>query len=323
MTDRSATPRGRAHGDGVHVSPVTPAEDLRSIALNRISWGAVLAGTVIALVAHLILNMIGIGVGASTLNPGAGPGENPSAEGFSIGAAVWWTASGIVAALLGGYSAGRLSGRPKEATAGWHGLSSWALTTLIIFYLLSSAIGGVIGGAYRGLSNITSGVASAAGGTIQTAAQTAAPALATAADPFSTIEQSIRGAGGSADPTAMREAAVASVRAAVAGTEQDAAKARDRAAEALAKAQNIPVDEAKARLSEYEQQYRGAVEAAKRKSTDAAAAATKAVSRAALLGAVALLLGAVGAWFGGRMGSINPTVTYGTGAASLEPVPRT
>jgi len=283
----------------------------------------VLAGTVIALVAQLILNMIGIGVGASALDPGAGPGENPSAEGFSIGAALWWTASGIVAALLGGYTAGRLSGGPKEATAGWHGLSSWALTTLIIFYLLSSAIGGVIGGAYRGLSNITSGVASAAGGTIQTAAQTAAPALATTGNPFSTIEQSIRGAGGSADPAAMRDAAVAAVRAAVAGTDQDAANARDRAADALAKAQNIPVDEAKARLSQYEQQYREAVEAGKRKAKDAAAAATKAVSRAALLGAVALLLGAVAGWFGGRMGSINPTVTYGTRTAALEAAPRT
>jgi hypothetical protein len=320
MTDRFDTPRDRDNRGGVHFSPVTPAEDLRSIALNRISWGAVLAGVVVALVAHLILNMIGIGIGASTLDPGAGPSENPSAEGFSIGAAVWWTASGIAASLLGGIAAGRLSGRPKDTTAAWHGVSSWALTTLIIFYLLSTAIGGVIGGAYRGLSGVAAGVTSAAGGAVQTAAQTAAPALANAADPFSSIEQSIRAAAGTNDPTAMRDAAIASVRAAVAGKGEDA---RTRAAEALANAQGIPADEARARLAQYEQQYREAVDAAKRKATETASVAAKTVSRAALFGALALLLGAAAAWFGGRMGAVNPTLTSGPEWASLNTAPRT
>jgi hypothetical protein len=33
------------------------------------------------------------------------------------------------------------------------------------------------------------------------------------------------------------------------------------------------------------------------------------VSRAALIGALSLLLGGVAAWFGGRMGAVEPTVT--------------
>jgi hypothetical protein len=96
------TPRQRGYLDATHVSPVTPAEDARTIMINRISWGAVLAGVVVALVAQLILNMIGIGIGASTLDPGAGAAENPSARGFSIGAGIWVLVSGIVAALAGG-----------------------------------------------------------------------------------------------------------------------------------------------------------------------------------------------------------------------------
>jgi hypothetical protein len=83
------------------------------VLLNRVSWSAVLAGVVVALVAQLILNMLGIGIGASTLNPGAGAENNPSASGLSIGAALWWTISGILAALAGGFTAGRLSGQPK------------------------------------------------------------------------------------------------------------------------------------------------------------------------------------------------------------------
>ena len=39
------------------------------------------------------------------------------------------------------------AGKPKESTAGWHGLTAWALTTLVIFYLLTTTVGGLVGGA--------------------------------------------------------------------------------------------------------------------------------------------------------------------------------
>jgi hypothetical protein len=80
----------------------------------------------------------GIGVGAATLNPAGGAGDNPSAQSFSIGAGIWWTLAGIIASFAGGYASGRLSGKPKDGTAGWHGLTTWALTTLGIFYLLAA-----------------------------------------------------------------------------------------------------------------------------------------------------------------------------------------
>ena len=108
------TPRNRGDCNAPHVSAVTPADDARSVLINRVSWGAVLAGVVVALVAQLILNMIGIGIGAATLDPGAGAEQNPSARGFSIGAAAWWAVSGILAALAGGFAAGRLSGHPRK-----------------------------------------------------------------------------------------------------------------------------------------------------------------------------------------------------------------
>jgi hypothetical protein len=296
------TPRNQGDRNAPHVSAVTPADDARSVLINRVSWGAVLAGVVVALVAQLILNMIGIGIGAATLDPGAGADQNLSARGFSIGAAAWWAVSGILAALAGGFAAGRLSGQPKEATAAWHGLTSWAFTTLVIFWLLTSTVGGLIGGAYRGLT-------SAAGGAIQTAAQTAAPALAANAGPFEEVERTMRGAMGGNDPAALRDGAVAALRAAATGDAQQADVARTRAVEALAKAANIPVEEARTQVKTYEQQYRQGVEATRREATEAAATATKAVSRAALIGALSLLLGAVAGWFGGRMGAVEPTIT--------------
>ncbi len=53
------------------------------------------------------------------------------------------TLSGILAALAGGYTAGRLAGAPKESTAGWRGLTTWALTTLVIYEVCGISLGKV------------------------------------------------------------------------------------------------------------------------------------------------------------------------------------
>ncbi len=305
--DHPDTPRNRGDDDAPHMSPVTPAEDVRTMVINRVSWGAVFAGAVLALVTQLILNMLGIGVGAATLDPVSG--NNPSATAFSMGAGIWFAVAGILAALAGGYAAGRLSGAPKESTASWHGLIAWAVSTVVVFYLLTTAIGGLVGGAYRGMTSLVGGAATTMGSTAQTATQVAAPNLQGAADPFSSVEQSIRGASGGNDPAALRDASVAAVRAAITGDEQKAREARDRAAQVLAKAQNISVEEASKQVQQYEQQYRQAVDQAKQQATQAADVAATGVSRAALFGAISLIIGALAAWFGGRMGAVEPTVT--------------
>ena len=307
MTDLPDTPRNRGESDAPHLSPVTPAEDVRTMMLNRINWGAVLAGVVVALVTQLLLNLLGIGVGAATLDPGTG--DNPSASSFSIGAGIWWTLSGIIASFAGGYAAGRLAGKPQESTAGWHGLTAWAFTTLVIFYLLTSTLGSVLGGSLNAVSSAVGGVGRAVGSTAQTAAQAAAPSLSRVTDPFTSIEQSVRQASGGNDPAALRDAAVAAMRAALTGDEGKAQEARDRAAQALARAQNIPVDQARNQVQQYEQQYRQAADQAKQQATQAARTASRAVSRGALFGSLALILGALAAWFGGRAGTVDPTLT--------------
>lgn len=298
-THSGNTPRARGDKDAPHMTAITPAEDVRTVLINNISWGAVFAGVAIALVTQLLLNMLGIGVGAATVDPATG--DNPSATAFSVGAALWWTIAGIVAAFLGGHAAGRLSGRPKESTAGWHGLTAWAVTTIIVFFLLTSTLGAVLGGALGALKSTVGGVGRAA-------VETAAPAIANT-DVFGDIERQIRERSGGTDPQALRDAAVSGMRALVLGDQAQADAARERAAEALARAQNISVDEARAQVAQYEQQYRQAVEQAKQKATQTAEVAADATAKGALFGFIALLLGAIAAWFGGRMGAVDPTMT--------------
>jgi hypothetical protein len=297
---QSDTPRTRGESDAPLTSPVTPSEDARTVLLNEISWGAVFAGVVVALVVQLLLNMLGLGIGVATIDPGTA--DNPEVRTFSIAAGVWWTVAGIIAALAGGYAAGRLAGRPKESTAGWHGLTAWAFTTLVIVYLLTTALGSALGGAF-------SVVSGAVGGLGRTAAQTAAPVIAQSTDPFANIERSVRQATGGSDPAALRDAAVAALRAALTGDPGQAQRARENAAQAIARAQNIPIEQARDQVAQYEQQYRQAMEQMRTQATRAAEAAADVVSRGALFGFVALVLGAIAAWFGGRAGAVEPTIT--------------
>jgi hypothetical protein len=300
------TPRIR---DAPPTSPAIAAEDVRTIMLNRISWGAVFAGVVIALATQLLLNLLGMGIGAAALNPVAG--DSPSATSFSIGTGIWFALSSILAALAGGYAAGKLAGVPNESTGSWHGLTTWALATLVVFYLLSSTLGGILGGAYRGMTNVLGGVAGAVSSTAQTAALVAGPSVSNMTDPFSSIEQSLRSAIPGNDPAALRDAAIVAVRAAVTGDPQQAVEARERAAHTIAHAQNISVEDARRQVQQYEQQYRQTVDRAKQQAMQVADTAAKTVSAAAWLGFITVLLGAIAGWFGGRFGSVGPTVQAG------------
>ena len=294
--------------NGREDNPFLAEQEARTIAISSVSWGAVLAGLTVALVTQLILNLIGIGIGAASFDPTAG--TSPSASGFSLAAGVWWALSGVIASLAGGYTAGRMSGHTTDSAGAWHGLTAWAVTTLVVFYLLTTSIGAVVGGAFRTLGSVASGAGQVLGATAQTAAQVAAPSLAKSADPFSSIDQSIRDASGGNDPAALREAAASTMRALVTGDAAKAEEARERATQALAKAQNIPVEQARTQVTQYEQQYRQAVDQAKRQAVAAADATATAVSRGALFGAVALLFGALAGWIGGRMGTTDPAQVY-------------
>lgn len=279
-----------ASGGGVDA--VVP-DDQRTFLRNRVSWGAIFAGVAAAMVVQLLLNVLGIGIGASSLDA-ANTGDNPTASGFSLTAGIWWTLSGIIASFVGGVVAGRLCGTSDNNTAHWHGFVSWCAATLIIFYLLSSAVGGIIGGTFNAL-----------GSTVGAAGRGAASAV-------SGVAQNTNGDALQAqvkrltNPDAAQNAQddiVAYVRASVSGDQAGAAAARDRAVDGLAKTANISPDEARTRLQQAEQQARQVADQAKQKAQQAAEVTRKSVASAGIFGFIALALGAVAAWFGGGAGA--------------------
>jgi hypothetical protein len=273
-----------------------PHADDRTAALNQISWGAVFAGVVVALTVQLVLNLLGVGIGAAVIDPGTS--DNPTAGAFSIAGGVWYLVASLVGAFAGGYVSSRVSGRPVKTVGGFHGLTTWAATTLVILYLLTTSVGSLLGGAFGGLSSVIGG----AGGVASTAIQAAAPTVATL-NPLQEIERQVRAAGEGQDPEALRSGAAAAVQALLTGDPEKADQARARAAEALARAQNISPEQARTQVGEYEARYRQIVEQARRTAQEASVTATKVISRGALLGFVALVLAAIAAWFGGAEGT--------------------
>ncbi|MGI4953145.1 MAG: hypothetical protein ACRYGM_15180 [Janthinobacterium lividum] len=279
---------------GRPVGPGLPVADDRATHLrNRVSWGAVLAGVVAALVVQLLLNILGLGIGASSLDA-ANTADNPTASGFSMTAGIWWTLSGIIASLVGGVVAGRLCGTSDDNTARWHGFVSWATATLVLFYLLTSAVGGIIGGTFNAL-----------GSTIGAAGRGAATAVSGIAQTTDgdALQNQVKRLVNPNDAQSAQDNVVSYIRASINGDKQAADTARDRAVDSIARTANISPDDAKARLSQAEQQARQLADQAKQKAQQAAEATRKGVATAGIFGFVALLLGAAAAWFGGGIGA--------------------
>lgn len=288
----------RTHATTAYDHP-TASEDAHTILINRVAWGAIFAGVVLALVIQVLLTMLGAGLGIATLDPGTA--DNPAASTFSITGALWFAVSGIIAAFAGGYIAARMSGRTVPTTGALHGLTTWAFTTLVVLYLLTTTAGSLVGGVF-------SGVASAIGGVGQTVAQSAAPMLENA-NPLDAIERQVRATG--TDPEALNNAAVNAIRQLLTGDAANADQARQQAAQALAQARNIPLEEARQQVAAFEQQYQQTVDQAEQAATEAADTAASAISTGALVAFVALVLGAIAGWFGGRSGVVHPVFADG------------
>lgn len=74
----------------------------------RISWGAVIAGGVVAVAVGSMLSILSGAVGASAVD--ATNGETPGVDSFGIAAGAWLLVANPIGLLAGGYVAARLSG---------------------------------------------------------------------------------------------------------------------------------------------------------------------------------------------------------------------
>ena len=131
---------------------------------------------ILVIAVQLLFSLLGAGIGLGTVSVNAG--TTPDASSLGVGAAIWWLISSIIALAFGGYVAAWLAGVELRWDGLLHGLLTWGISTLLTFYLLTSAIGGLIGGGASTLGSI----ASSAGSGIKSATQPVAEAAGISPD---------------------------------------------------------------------------------------------------------------------------------------------
>jgi hypothetical protein len=284
------------------------------------SWGAILAGAVVAVSLSLILVTLGAGLGFAAISPWSERGL--SASGFTVASTIWLIVTQWLSAAVGGYLAGRLRQRWLAThthevffrdTA--HGLVTWAVATLFVAGLVVSSMANVLGGGAR----VVGGMAHAGG---EGAAAMAHPEMPGSHGPMggpeasggpngtynldklfraNTSGASAPNAGGSDPHATDSRGEVMHITAAAAsnGTVSD----EDRAylASLVAGKTGVSAEDAQKRVDTYIQTVNDATVKAKA----AADQARKAAAQAALYTALALLIGAfiasVSAAIGGRL----------------------
>ena len=262
---------------------------------HRLSWSAVLGGVVLVVAMQILFAILGAGVGASVIDSG------PSAGGFGLGAALWWLASTVAALFVGSYVAARLGGVADRFDGVLHGLVIWSVTLIATLYLLTSTVGGLVGGAFRTLG----GVASAAGSSLSASAPTLASAAGVTPETLESRAQAYLQPA-PADPAAMTpQEAQKEIATAVPGLVSEdpsrVAQSKARIVAIIAAQEKITQPEAQARF----EAAQARLEAARDETvTTAKAAANKAADGAAgvsFTAFAALVIGAIAAAIGGAL----------------------
>ncbi len=276
---------------------------------SRISWGAIIAGAIVALTIGLMLNALGAGIGATTIDATAR--GTPSASSFGIGAAIWLLLSNLIGLAAGGYVAARLSGTADNTDGTLHGLAVWGTTFLISAVLLGNLVSGIASTATSGVSSLLGSVASGAGSAASAVGQQAADRTSTgtlqsmAQSVTDRVQSALSGTGG--NPAAMtsdqRKAEMGQLTTKRVTDGQLSQADRERLNQLVASEYNISPQDAQARVTQAEQQATQAARQAEetaRRAADAAASGTS-ITGFSIFGI--MLLGAIAAVLGARRGT--------------------
>ena len=265
---------------------------------KRISWGAIIAGVVIALAVHMALAILGLGLGLTSVDPNSVNGT-PSATTLGTGAAIWWVVSGLIATVAAGYVAARLANVFSRKDGILHGLVAWAAMLLVSVWLVTSLATSALGGVFNILGNVASG----AGSAISKVVPEAADAAGVSPDQIqSTVDDLLRNTDTVNSPQAARQQLTSLLQQVLTG-QTDVDQAKQQAVDIISKQTGITPEEAQGRLQQYIDKAQQVRQQAEETARQAAAATASALTSASLWGFAALIIGAIAAAVGGAIGT--------------------
>lgn len=279
---------------------------------RSLSWGAIVAGVVLAIALQLMLGLLGLGIGL-----GGVPGSDRAVTALASTAGIWSIAVALIGLFVGAFAASRLSGVSETIDAVLHGAITWAVATLLVVVLLAGTASAVLGGAFGAIGSSIEGLSRAAiamtashgpDGALPDAIRSDLRAILSAGSTTPAGE----GAPGAvpADGSDEGAAAETSVSAALTNPAETIAAVasglsetagdgeREAAVRAIAEASGLSTEAARQKLATYQQDF----DQFTREARQAADNAARTVAASSFSAFVALLLGLVVGSLGGLFG---------------------
>jgi hypothetical protein len=132
------------------------AEDVIPVR-SRISWSAIVAGSLLALAVFFLLSLLGSAVGLSIH-------DNVNGRSLAIGAVVWAVLVTAAALFLGGFIASQMTTGENKIEGALYGLLVWALTFGLLLFMAAQGVKAGFS-AMVGMANTTSNAQAIGGGT--------------------------------------------------------------------------------------------------------------------------------------------------------------
>jgi hypothetical protein len=291
--------------------------------VRRISWGAVFAGLAVVMVTQLTLGVLGIGIGLGVVNLQ----DNQPDQAVQIGALVWFLFTALISLFLGGHVAARLAGVPRREDSCLHGILTWSAQTIATVLLLTTAVGGVLGGMMgllgQGMSGAGQGLAAIASkegiGGVGEAVEQITGQSATSIN-WDAIKEDAKSLTANTNQTAQGEPATSQeVQRALSQMfnrpgQQVNPNDREALIGAVQRYTGMPREEAAQKVAKWEQTYqqaRSQVQETKQEAKEVASTAAKGISKVALWTFVTLIFGAAAAALGGLSGRPKTLITEG------------
>lgn len=110
---------------------------------DRVRWGPILSGIVVAIATQLILSALGAAIGSNTIAGSGAPRSNAGEVGTGVG--IWSIISLLISLFVGSWVAARACGPINRSTALLNGAVLWATTLALSSWLLASGVSGAFG----------------------------------------------------------------------------------------------------------------------------------------------------------------------------------
>lgn len=110
---------------------------------DRVRWGPIISGLVVALATQLILSALGAAIGSTFLSGSEAPRSNAPGVGNAVG--IWSIISLLISLFIGSWVAARACGPMNRNTALLNGAILWATTLALSSWLLANGVAGAFG----------------------------------------------------------------------------------------------------------------------------------------------------------------------------------